>query len=69
MHHIKSMLLLGLLLLTLSVSGIYAKGLYDKDIIPADALPSQYIPLLQGKSVALIINQTSKVGDSSLRER
>ncbi len=37
-----------------------------QSITPADALPGEYVPLLQHKRVALVINQTSVVGDSSL---
>ena len=65
MHHIRFRWLL-LLLLALPGTSTYAKGLYDTDIKPADAVPAQYIPMLQGKRVALVINQTSKVGDTSL---
>ena len=43
-----------------------SKGLFDTTIKSADALPEQYISMLMGKRVGLIINQTAKVGDSSL---
>ncbi len=46
--------------------GISAKGLFDASIRPADAVPAKYCPMLKGKRVGLIINQTSRVGDSSL---
>ncbi len=44
----------------------YAGGLYDTTIKPADAQPHNYVPLLKHKRVALVINQTSRVGDESL---
>ncbi len=43
-----------------------AGGIYDTSIKPADALPAGYLPLLKGKHVALVINQTSVVGNVSL---
>ena len=43
-----------------------AKKGYDTTIRPADALPGKYIPQLKDKNVALVINQTSKVGTTSL---
>ncbi len=46
--------------------GISAKGMFDASIKPADASPETYCAMLKGKRVALIINQTSRVGDSSL---
>ncbi len=46
--------------------GAFAQNIFDESIKPADATPGNYIPLLQHKRVALIINQTSVVGDSSL---
>ena len=42
------------------------KNIFDTTIIPADATPNSYCYLLKGKKVALIINQTSKAGDSSM---
>lgn len=42
------------------------QSLYDHTIKPADAMPDKYLPLLKGKKVALLINQTSRVGDSLL---
>lgn len=36
------------------------------EILPAAALPGSYLHLLTGKKVGLVINQTSKVKDSSL---
>jgi len=44
----------------------YAQSLYDTTIQAADATPAAYIHLLKHKRVALVINQTSKVGDQSL---
>ena len=44
----------------------YSQDLYDITIQPADATPANYVPLLKHKRVALVINQTSKVGDESL---
>ncbi len=43
-----------------------AKSLYDTAIHPAAAMPEKYIPQLKGLKVALVINQTSKVGSISL---
>jgi len=42
------------------------QGIYDTTIKPADALPQQYVPQLKGKRVALVINQTSFIGNISL---
>ena len=53
-------------LLLLSVAPCYSQGLYDTIIKPADTRPEKYLPLLKHKRVALVINQTSKVGDMSL---
>ena len=53
------------LMLLLPVFG-HAQGLYDTTIKPADAQPEQYIPKLKGKRVALVINQTSVIGNISL---
>src|ERR1044071_5436755 len=52
----------------LAIGCMAAKGqsLYDTTIKPADATPGKYLPLLQQKRVALVINQTSKVGNVSL---
>ena len=44
----------------------HASSLYDTTIKPADAQPHNYVPLLKHKRVALVINQTSKVGEESL---
>lgn len=38
----------------------------DTAITPADARIDQYLPMLKGKRVALIINQTARVGSTSL---
>jgi uncharacterized protein YbbC (DUF1343 family) len=35
---------------------------YDTTIQPGAARPNQYVPLLKGKRVAVIVNQTSKIG-------
>ena len=43
-----------------------AQDHFDTGIVPADALPQQYMPLLAGKRVGLVVNQTSSVGDSTL---
>ena len=59
-------LLVGLVLLVTSPVFAVEKSLFDTSIRPADALPGKYCPLLTGKRIALIINQTSSVGDSSL---
>lgn len=39
---------------------------YDSSIHPADDDYAQYLPLIKGKRIGLIINHTSKIGDSSL---
>src|SRR4051812_40258417 len=43
-----------------------AQKIFDTNIKPADANPKNYLPLLKKKRVALVINQTSKVGSESL---
>ncbi len=45
---------------------VKARSFFDTTIRPAAALTQNYCPKLKGKRVALIINQASKVGDSSL---
>jgi len=52
-----------LLLQTIVCSG---QEVYDTTILPADAQPEHYVPLLKHRRVALVINQTSVVGDKSL---
>ena len=59
--------LFALLCSLLHFSAIAAGG-FDTGIKPADALPEKYMPLLAGKRVALVVNQTSAVGDSLLPE-
>lgn len=44
----------------------YAQQLFDNTIRPGDTRVDEYAGLLKGKRVALIINQTSQVGDSLL---
>ncbi len=66
MNYIRLGWLVGLLLLVAPGADAYVWELYNTGIKPADALPGQYVPLLKGKRVALVINQTSRVGDSSL---
>jgi uncharacterized protein YbbC (DUF1343 family) len=44
----------------------YSRLVFDTSIRPADARPEAYLPLLKNKRIALIINQTSRVGDLSL---
>ncbi len=44
----------------------YGQSLYDTSIKPADALPEHYLPKVKGKRVALVINQTSVIGNISL---
>ena len=58
----------GFLLVTLLLPATLcsAAGIYDTSIRPADAQPAGYLPLLKGKHVALIINQTSVIGNVSL---
>lgn len=53
------------LVLLYSLTGT-SKTLFDTTIKPAAAAPANYIPLLKDKTVGVIINQTSCVGDSSL---
>ncbi len=43
-----------------------AKNFYDPKVLPADARPAVYVPMLKGKRVGLIINQTSVVNGVSL---
>ena len=43
-----------------------AQVIYDATIEAADARPANYVPLLKHKRVAVVINQTSQVGDKSL---
>ena len=54
------------ILLTLNTLTTSARSFFDTTIKPAAAYPAEYIALLKGKNVALVINQTSYVGDSSL---
>ncbi len=44
----------------------YGQSIFDTTILPADAKPARYLPLLQHKNVALVINQTSVIGSTSL---
>ena len=53
-------------LLNFFIANAFAQTTFDDNIRPADAVPGNYVPFLQHKRVALIINQTSVVGDSSL---
>jgi len=39
---------------------------YDTTVAPADASVNVYLPLLTGKRVAVIVNQTSRIGDKLL---
>ena len=45
---------------------VSAQDMFDRSVKPADAMPAQYLPLLKGKRVGLIINQTSAKGGQSL---
>lgn len=55
------------LLLLLAVRSVcFSQTLFDPSIKPADAMPENYIKLLKNKRVALVINQTSRVGKESL---
>ncbi len=56
---------LSILMLMSSLSGV-CRSLFDTTVKPAAASPGSYCPLLKGKRVGLIINQTSSVGDSLL---
>ena len=60
---VRSFIICFILLLPVWVNG---QGIFDTSIKPADALPQHYVPKLKGKRVALVINQTSKVGEVSL---
>jgi uncharacterized protein YbbC (DUF1343 family) len=53
-------------LLNFFIANAFAQTTFDDNIRPADAVAANYVPLLHHKRVALIINQTSVVGDSSL---
>jgi len=44
----------------------YSQDIYDMSIKAADTRTEIYLPMLKNKRVALIINQTSKVGSESL---
>ena len=52
--------------MVLQASVCVSQELYDKTIKAADAQPEAYVPLLKGKRVALVINQTSVVAGVSL---
>ena len=43
-----------------------ARDIYDTTIKPADYSPDKYLPLLKNKKVAIVINQTSMIGNMSL---
>lgn len=45
---------------------VSSRAAHGSPIVPADAQVKKYLPLLQGKRVGLVINQTSVVGDSTL---
>jgi uncharacterized protein YbbC (DUF1343 family) len=60
--------LLLLALLSISFSGL-SKGLYDTSVRPAAYYANEYLPLLKGKRVALVINQTSTVGKESVLDQ
>ncbi len=55
-----------IILLLLQMQVANAQSLFDTDVMPADAKPEFYMHYLKNKNVALIINQTSVAGDSSL---
>ena len=61
-HFTKYLFVLFLLLPSIG----YAASIFDTTIVPADAKPDAYLPLLKGKKVALVINQTSVIGNVSL---
>mgnify|MGYP006298328849 CR=1 FL=1 len=65
-HCMRYLLRAPLLLYMVLLSFICEGQTYDTTIQPADVQPANYTPLLAGKRVALIINQTSKVGGRSL---
>jgi len=47
-------------------SNLLAQSFYDTSIKPGDTQINEYLPILEGKRVGLIINQSSVIGDSSL---
>lgn len=56
-----------ILILTLSCQSTGTSGqISDGKITPAADRPSLYLPLLQGKKVGLIVNQTSTIGQTHL---
>ncbi len=55
-----------LLMLVFGCGWCSAQGGNPPPAMPADAVPARYMPLLVHKRVALVMNQTSKVGDSLL---
>jgi uncharacterized protein YbbC (DUF1343 family) len=59
-------ILIMLVLLHLSLSSHAQEHIYDYAIMPADKKPAAYVPLLRNKRVALIINHTSAVANTSL---
>ncbi len=52
--------------LLLNAAIAHSQSLYDTSVKPADTKPGQYVPLLKNKRVAVIINQTSVVGNVSI---
>ena len=54
------------ILLILGFSPCSSKTIFDDNVKPADTRPADYCGHLKGRKVALIINQTSKIGDTSL---
>ena len=41
----------------------------SKPIVVGAAQPSEFMPLIQGKKVALLVNQTSMIGETHLVDR
>jgi uncharacterized protein YbbC (DUF1343 family) len=66
-HILKTFFLVAILSL-MTYSG-YTQQAYDKDILPGAAQTAEYLPLLAGKRVALVINQTSEVNKVSLLDK
>lgn len=64
-RRIASILLLFSLLLNLNVLA-QEQSTDNQEILPGDYRIDEYLPLLKGKQVGLVINHTSKIGNASL---
>lgn len=68
---LKSIKLILLLAFNVVCSGLYSqvkagKILYDRDVLTGAEQTAVYLPLLQGKAVAVVANQTSMIDDTHL---